>query len=101
MACVTLADCFPNFVKMLLRHLYESISADGRETFFATTISVNVDFASQRHRDCGNEGPSYITAAGDYSGGKLYWWDKDDCRITYANLGYAGAQKLDTHGKFV
>ena len=96
-----IADRFPNFVKMLLRHLYESIPEDMQERFYVTTMSVNVDFASQRHRDCGNEGPSFITAAGDYIGGKLLWWDKDDCRTTYSKLGYKGAQRLDISGKFV
>ena len=66
-----LASRFPNFVKMLLRHLYDSISVEEQQTFYVTTLSVNVDFGSQRHRDCGNEGPSYITAAGDYKGGEL------------------------------
>ena len=95
-----IAECFPNFVKLLLRHLYENISADADSPFFTTTISVNVNLSCSRHRGCANEGPSYITAAGDYHGGKLCWWQSDDCRKPYASFGPQDATELDMHGKF-
>ena len=36
-----------------------------------TSIAFNVGFASERHRDAGNAGPSIVTAFGDYTGGQL------------------------------
>ena len=38
-----------------------------------TSITVNTHFASRRHRDCNNLGPSYMVAVGDFSGCELHF----------------------------
>ena len=42
-----------------------------------TSITVNTGFASARHRDVGNAGPSLIQAFGDFQGGDLLVWEDD------------------------
>ena len=53
--------------------------------FRFTTIQLNKSFASQLHVDTRNEGPSWIIALGDFSGGQLFVADgngDDYVRVT-------------------
>ena len=43
-----------------------------------TSIQVNKNFSCARHRDGGNAGTSFIVAVGDFSGGNLLYWPRDD-----------------------
>ena len=68
------------------------------EGFTWTTMTVNDEFASKRHRDSGNSGPSFILSVGNYTGGRLYAWPNDDRRVTLSSLDYKDAQLLQPKG---
>ena len=52
-------------------------------------------FASRRHRDTGNEGPSAITAVGQYKGGRLRYWEEDQGKAAIESLPEDEAKILE------
>ena len=82
---------FPSITLLLNR--YADFVAG--EEFVWSTITINDAFASARHRDSGNQGPSYIAAFGEYSGGKLWTWPGDKGKVTLGNLSYHDGTMVD------
>jgi hypothetical protein len=79
--------------------------------FAYTTIQFKKDYAAFLHTDSNHEGPSYIVALGDFSGGELFVYDPEaDMLIanetsSWRSLGqgwlYYSRAILDVHNKFV
>ena len=61
----------PCMCKLLNDFLKQQLDPKTLRRFRFSTISINQDFASTRHRDTGNAGPSAIYAAGPLKGGTL------------------------------
>ena len=64
---------YPNMTKLLMLYVRSnSHKANTQQTtnhFPITSVAFNIGFASERHRDAGNAGPSIVTAFGNYTGG--------------------------------
>ena len=63
--------------------------------FVWTSIQVNKSFASARHRDGGNAGPSLVRALGRFDGGNLLVWPDDTGAGPVGALSYREAVELD------
>ena len=61
-----------------------------------TSVSVNFDYAAQRHRDGNNAGPSLTKAFGEFRGGSLRYWGEDDGCLSVGELGLFSATVLET-----
>ena len=68
---------YPCFVRLLNRYLADHIPKEFRDEFYWTSISLNWDWQSARHRDKGNCGPSAATCFGKFEGGALLVWPGD------------------------
>ena len=67
------------------------------DRFPFTSISVNCNYAAQRHRDCGNVGPSLTKAFGEFcGGGALRYWGEDDGCLSLDQLGQFSATSLES-----
>ena len=64
---------FPNISRLLNQYAEENLD----RSFLWTTVTLNDDFASARHRDGGNSGLSYILSVGDHQAGRLWVWPRD------------------------
>ena len=82
---------YPKVTEVLNMFMMDRCDAD----FAWTTITVNDGFASARHRDSGNEGPSLIQAVGNFAGGELMVWQEGSNRKTLGDLDVADARVLD------
>ena len=69
--------------------------ASAGKNFKWTSLTVNTGFASSRHRDAGNAGPSMIQAFGAFDGGELLVWEEDNLRQTIAGHQDEDAIKHD------
>ena len=56
------------------------------EDYKFTSINVNKNYAGRLHRDGNNVGPSVIKAFGDFSGGKLLYYQDDDKSVPLEEL---------------
>ena len=70
------------------------MTPDQQEEFRFSTITLNKDFASRRHRDVNNLGPSAIVGAGPFTGGGLLYWDQDPGKGSVWDLPQDGAKRL-------
>ena len=85
---------YPSVCILLNRYLFGQLTPEQRDEFRFSTITVNKDFASARHRDRNNVGASAIVGAGPFSGGGLLYWDKDDGSIPLSQLSLDEAKRL-------
>lgn len=70
---------YPDFAKVLCRRLSDHMPEQFKKHSFGwTSINVNANYAGRLHRDANNEGPSFIKAFGDFTGGQLNYWGDDD-----------------------
>mmetsp|Transcript_26663 Transcript_26663/g.69669 ORF Transcript_26663/g.69669 Transcript_26663/m.69669 type:complete len:566 (+) Transcript_26663:114-1811(+) len=69
---------YPAFAKVLCRRLSDHMPKEFKEHSFGwTSINVNANYAGRLHRDANNEGPSFIKAFGNFTGGQLNYWGDD------------------------
>ena len=80
-----LAVCGTKTTKAHLRHqeVFAKIMGwfrdlDGSNGFPVTSLQVSKKFLSKAHRDVANTGPSAIVVFGNFTGGRLMTWDRDD-----------------------
>ena len=75
-----LSKAYPAIPKLLNRWLSDRLGSHPavQAAWRCTSITVNGSFASKRHRDGRNTGPSIIRAFGADSGGELRIWPNDD-----------------------
>ena len=57
------------------------------------------NFPSRRHRDTGNEGPSAITAVGQFKGGRLRYWEEGQGKAVIESLPEDEANILELNDK--
>lgn len=72
---------YPEVPKLMCRWLQDHLPKEMRDDklgFAFTSINVNRGYAAKLHRDGNNEGPSFIAAFGDFTGGELNYWGDDD-----------------------
>merc|ERR1719424_2009709 len=86
---------YPNFVKVITRYLKEHMPAEYKTKFVYTSININKDYAGARHRDQGNQGPSFLKAFGKFSGGQLRYFPGDAHTGGVEELSSDGAVQLD------
>ena len=70
-------------------------SKETKPLWLCSSITVNKDFASRRHVDRGNVGPSVIRSFGDHNGGDLLYWPNDDGSVPQDDLAVDHAEVLD------
>ena len=61
----------PELVKWLNSWVREKLAKAKMLDFTWSSIQVNVNTVSRKHRDSNNEGPSLIATAGAYKGGEF------------------------------
>ena len=67
------------FVQLLSRWAASKTPNSGlQHAFKYTSISVNIGYAAKIHRDSNNLGPSLALAGGQYNGGELCTWPRDN-----------------------
>ena len=71
---------------------------DRKCSSYFTGFTVN-SFASRRHRYTGNEGPSAITALGQFQGGRLRYWEEDQGKAVIDSLPDDEAMVLELKDK--
>ena len=91
---------FPNVSKLLNSHFRAIIPSELHEFRF-TSVTVNKDYASKRHRDGNNMGPSMIRAFGDFQGGELEYFPNDNGKKAVESLDDAHKTRLNIHGHLV
>ena len=64
--------------------------------FCFTSVNVNYNFAARRHRDANNVGPSLTRSLGDFSGGRLLYWQDDDGSAELNDLEAVAPMAFDT-----
>ena len=85
--CVThLARKYPNVTRVVNGYVNANMPHVAKGQFKFSAFSLNHGFASRRHRDAGNAGPSAVTAVGKFSGGDLKYWDNDDLSSSIEGL---------------
>lgn len=72
-----ITEAFPNVYHVLMKWLRGSTQTKFSKAFPSTSISLNYAYAARIHRDQGNAGPSIGMAVGNFSGGKLQYWEDD------------------------
>jgi len=71
---------YPDFTRVLCRRLSDHMPKEfSKQPFGWSSINVNANYAGALHRDANNEGPSFIKAFGNFTGGRLNYWG-DDCK---------------------
>ena len=68
---------YPEVPKLMCRWLQDHLPMemrDDKQGFAFTSINVNRGYAAKLHRYGNNEGPSFIAAFGDFTGGELNYW---------------------------
>jgi len=88
----SISNEYPSILEVLGLYVY---GIAGKTDFNWTSITVNSDFASSKHRDSGNEGPSIIQAFGPFSGGELMTWTHDNGKKTISDFKDEDATILD------
>ena len=112
LVCMTnVARQYVSFVTLVNRFLSESlneIADDASETelrrryaseFRWTTIVINQDLKSLRHRDRNNAGLSVITALGQFRDGQLRWWPDDKCVVPVTRLSDEGSMVVNVKNR--
>jgi hypothetical protein len=90
---------YPNVMKLLNQWLLDN-RPEGLSCDFAwTSININANYGAKTHRDGNNVGPSAIRAFGDFMGGELRYWSKDDKKTRAQNLRTKDAVKLNIKKK--
>jgi len=70
---------YPDFAKVLCRRLSDHMPKEFKKhSYGCTSINVNANYAGRLHRDANNEGPSFIKAFGNFTGGQLNYWGDDN-----------------------
>jgi len=70
---------YPEFTQVLCRRLSDHMPKEfSKHRFGWSSINVNANYAGALHRDANNDGPSFIKAFGDFSGGQLNYWGDDN-----------------------
>jgi len=87
-----MAKKYPNVTKLLNKYFSQETEDDD---FRWTSVTINSDFASKRHRDRSNQGPSAILALGHFTGGQLKVWKDDDRSGGVASLNAEDAVEID------
>jgi len=77
---------YPHVMGIFNRWLKDHVSKDFKRPFPFTSISVNYAYAAKIHRDQGNHGPSMGAALGNFTGGRLQYWEDDDKSIELDDL---------------
>ena len=90
-----ITEDYPHVPELLNAWLGAHVDAWSPNAWRHTSITINTGFASARHRDRNNAGPSLIRAFGDHSGGSLLYWPTDQCSRGVEHLSYADATLLD------
>jgi len=86
---------YPGVAKLLNRWLLDNRPQGISEDFVCTSININANYGARTHRDGNNVGPSAIRAFGDFKGGELWYWDKDDRKTKPEQLQNKTARKLN------
>jgi hypothetical protein len=73
-----ITEAFPNVYHLLQKWLRDNTPKEYSQAFPSTSISLNYAYAAKIHRDQGNHGPSMGMAVGQFTGGKLRYWEHDD-----------------------
>jgi len=73
-----ITEASPNVFHLLQKWLRDNTPKEYREAFPSTSISLNYAYAAKTHRDKGNHGPSMGMAVGQFTGGKLRYWEHDN-----------------------
>ena len=68
----------PNMTRLLLRWAGEQWRQKFTGQWVCTSICLNCGYAARSHRDQGNVGPSLVRALGQFQGGSLRVWGRDD-----------------------
>jgi len=90
---------YPAVPKLLNQWLADNRPAGLKTDFACTSINLNVNYAAKIHRDGNNIGPSAIRAVGDFKGGELYYWSKDDRKTPLDKLQKSQAKKFNIKRK--
>jgi len=77
---------YPHVMGIFNRWLKDHVSKDFQHQFPFTSISVNYAYAAKIHRDQGNHGPSMGAALGNFTGGRLQYWEDDNKSIELDDL---------------
>lgn len=84
------------YLSMLLERYGETIAP-----FDYTSITVNQNYLSKPHKDKGNQGPTYIVAFGNYTGGELNIDGHGDFNISENALIFNGATNTHSTKEFI
>eukprot|EP00405_Crypthecodinium_cohnii_P016723 CAMPEP_0206449376 /NCGR_PEP_ID=MMETSP0324_2-20121206/18052_1 /ASSEMBLY_ACC=CAM_ASM_000836 /TAXON_ID=2866 /ORGANISM="Crypthecodinium cohnii, Strain Seligo" /LENGTH=449 /DNA_ID=CAMNT_0053918741 /DNA_START=67 /DNA_END=1417 /DNA_ORIENTATION=- len=90
---------YPNVAKLLNQYLADNRPEGLDEDFVCSSININANYGARIHRDGNNIGPSAIRAFGDFKGGELWYWDKDDRKAKLEDLPRSQARKMNLKKK--
>mmetsp|Transcript_97579 Transcript_97579/g.191595 ORF Transcript_97579/g.191595 Transcript_97579/m.191595 type:complete len:409 (-) Transcript_97579:175-1401(-) len=79
--------------RLLNQWIQDNRPAGLDEDVVCTSININANYGARIHRDANNNGPSAIRAFGEYTGGELYYWSKDDKKTDLETFSLKSAQK--------
>ena len=86
------------FVQLLSRWASsKTLNCGLRQEFNYTSISVNIGYAAKIHRDSNNLGPSLALAGGQYSGGELCTWPRDNLQQPLTDFSIEQSMQHNTY----
>ena len=91
---------YPHVAHLLNRFLVERLP-NQMAGFKFSSVTINKDFASRRHRDRNNAGPSIVHAFGNFQGGELGYFPYDDGRKEVEGLCDEEMTCLDARKNFI
>jgi hypothetical protein len=91
-----------HFIQLLTRWIASKAPDSGLDHDFRfTSISINIGYAAKIHRDSNNLGPSLAIAGGQYKGGELCTWPRDNMQQPLTDFGIDQATHHNTYHQAV